>query len=220
MIKAVIFDMDGLLINSEPFWQMADITVFGKLGISLTERDCATTAGMRVDEVIRLWALKYPNITINEKETENAIIEYVGKLIDDKGVAMNGVINVISFLKNKKVPLALASASSSFLIKKVLAKLNLQKEFSVIQSAEFMTYGKPHPEIFLETAKRLEVRPEECLVFEDSVFGVIAAKASKMKVVAIPEKENFNKKGYYIADLKLKSLDDFSNKIWNDLHFK
>jgi len=217
MIKAVIFDMDGLLIDSEPFWRKADIDIFGTMGITLTEEDCATTAGMRVDEVVRHWAIKNPDVKISEKKIEKEIIEYVGNLIDKKGVAMNGATSVISFFKNKNIQLALASASSSYLINKVLVRLKLASEFSVIKSAEFMAYGKPHPEIFLETAKELNIRPEACLVFEDSVFGVIAAKAAKMQVVAVPDKENFNKNGYSIADLKLKSLDDFSNKTWNDL---
>jgi len=218
MIKAVIFDMDGLLIDSEPLWRKGEIEVFKKRGIELTEDDCRSTKGMRVDEVMRHWDLKFPEAKLNCLETEKAVINTVAHLIDAEGKSMSGVNETIHFFNDLKIPMAIASASSNSLINKVLNKLNIKHEFTVVQSAEFMNYGKPHPEVFLEAAKRLNVKPENCLVFEDSVYGVIAAKAAKMKVIAIPDMENFDKKGYCIADYKLKTLLDFNNKIWRDLN--
>jgi sugar-phosphatase len=218
MVKAVIFDMDGLLIDSEPMWRESEMHIFGQYGIQLTEDDCRGTTGMRVDEVLEHWSLIYPGANLDCKKAENEIIDYVANLVDIKGVAMPGVIEAIEFLKKKKIPLAIASASSLKLIEKVLAKLNIQHEFSIIQSAEFMNYGKPHPEVFLETAKKLNVRPEYCLVFEDSEYGVLAGKAAKMQVIAIPDVENLSKKGYCIADAKLNSLHEFTEQVWKDLN--
>jgi sugar-phosphatase len=218
MIKAIIFDMDGLLIDSEPLWREAEIEIFGQRGITLTEEDCRGTTGMRIDEVMKHWADTYPEVNLDCEETEMAVIKKLGTLIDKKGVCMPGVNAVISFFNKRNIPMAVASASSYYLITKVLEKLKLTSAFSVIQSAETMSYGKPHPEIFLETAKILNVKPENCLVFEDSVYGVIAGKAAKMKVVAIPDKENFIKKAYGIADEKLKSMENFTPVIMSQLN--
>jgi len=217
MIKAAIFDMDGLLIDSEPMWREAEIKIFGERNIIISESDCRGTTGMRVDEVVQHWSLKFPELHIDCVETANAIVDEVVKMVSEKGEALPGVIAAIEFFKKKNIPRAIASASSYSLINAVITKLNIQHEFSVIQSAEFMNYGKPNPEVFIEAAKKLAIRPEECLVFEDSVYGVLAGKAAKMKVIAVPDEENFNKKGYCIADIKLKSLTEFNENIWDDL---
>lgn len=218
MIKAVIFDMDGLLIDSEPFWREAEIEIFAKRGITLTQEDCRGTTGMRIDEVMKHWANIYPEVNLDCEDTEAAVIKKMGDLIDEKGVSMLGVNSALAFLKEENIPTAIASASSYYLINKVVEKLGIKSEFLVIQSAENMSYGKPHPEVFLAAAKKLNVKPEECLVFEDSVYGVLAGKAAKMKVIAIPDCENFDKQGYCIADEKLKSLDNFNRVIWNRLN--
>lgn len=218
MIKAAIFDMDGLLIDSEPIWRESEIHIFDQYGIQLTEDDCRGTTGMRVGEVVEHWALKFPEANLNCKSVEKEIVDYVANLVDLKGEALPGVIEAIEFFKQKNIPRAIASASSLKLIEKVVTKLNIKNEFSVIQSAEFMNYGKPHPEVFLETAIKLKIRCEECLVFEDSVYGVWAGKAAKMKVVAIPDAENFSKNGYCIADIKLNSLHEFTEQVWMELN--
>ncbi len=217
MIEAVIFDMDGLLIDSEPLWRKAEIDVFGKRGIVLTEDDCRKTTGMRVDEVIKHWANIYPNVNLNVNDTLTEIMTLVTSLVIEHGEALPGVYNIIEFFKEKNIPVAVASASNLNLIKTVVKKLNIEQEFVTIESAEKLQYGKPHPEIFLTTAKKLNTKPENCLVFEDSIFGVLAGKAAKMKVVAIPEEANYQKKEFVIADAKLASLELFNNSLFEKL---
>jgi len=154
------------------------VRIFGKRGLFITEDDCRGTTGMRVDEVVHHWSLKFPELNLNCAETGHAIIDEVVRMVVEKGEPLPGVIEAIEFFKKKNIPRAIASASSNSLINTVITKLNIQNEFSVIQSAEFMNYGKPHPEVFLEAAIKLTVRPEECLVFEDSQYGVLAGKCS------------------------------------------
>jgi len=213
MIEAVIFDMDGLIIDSEPLWREAEINIFKKYHITLSEDDCRGTTGMRVDEVVNHWSLVYPEANLPIEQVVHDIMHEVMHLVQLKGSPLPGVIQTIQFLLNRKIPLALASASSYALIETVLAKLEIKKYFSVIMSAENMDYGKPHPQVFLETAKALKLRPQSCLVLEDSVYGVLAAKAAKMQVVAIPEKSEFNKKGFCIADYKLTSMLEFDEQL-------
>lgn len=217
MIQAVIFDMDGLLIDSEPLWREAEIDIFGKKGIQLTEDDCRGTTGMRVDEVVKHWSLKYPEANLSVPDMVVEIMQRVTQLVIEKGEAMPGVLQAIEFFKQKKLPLAIASASSNALINTVVDKLNIRESFTLIQSAEFMQYGKPHPEIFIETANQLGVPVQNCLVLEDSVYGVLAGKAAKMKVVAVPDHENYHKTGYCIADHKITSLALLDETIWQKL---
>jgi sugar-phosphatase len=218
MINAVIFDMDGLLIDSEPLWRKAEIKIFRERGIILTENDCRGTTGMRVDEVVTHWSQIFPEVNLQIDETVEAIMNEVTHLVKVDGKALPGVFEVISFFEGMKIHMALASASSNALIDAVLTKLEIKDKFQVVQSAEFMNYGKPHPEVFIETAKRLNISVNECLVFEDSVYGVIAGKAAKMLVVAVPDKENFDNKGYCIADNKIRSMGLFNKAIWDELN--
>ena len=217
MIALIIFDMDGLLIDSEPFWRQAEIKVFGEYGIHLSDEDCIKTTGLSVTEVVRFWQDKYSNIPLNINHVAKQILEQVTVLVKKNGVAMAGVYETLNFLKESGIKMALASGSHYSLIHVVLDKLKISDYFSLIQSAENLTYGKPHPDIFISTAKKLKVEPQNCIVFEDSVNGVIAAKAARMKCVAIPEAHNMGKTTYAIADIQLESLIQFDKKVLQQL---
>ncbi len=218
MIKAVIFDMDGLLIDSEPLWRKSEIRIFRNKGIFLTENDCRRTTGMRVDEVVAHWNFTYPEAGLQIKETIHEIMDEVTSMIKTSGEALPGVYQTIAFFESLGIPMAIASASSYSLISEVTLKLGIGNKFEVIQSAEFMNYGKPHPEVFIETAKRLKVPVSQCLVFEDSIYGVIAGKAAKMNVIAVPDADNFDNSGYCIADKKLHSMEEFNKALWEELN--
>lgn len=218
MITAVIFDMDGLLIDSEPFWREAEMKVFIGYGIKLSETECRKTMGMRIDEVVKYWSLIYPEAQLNISKIANEIIQEVIALVNKKGKELPGVIKTIRFFKDKGFKIAVASASNFELINTVVDKLGIREYFDHIESAEKLKYGKPHPEVFLTTAQKLNVEPMQCLVFEDSIFGVIAARAAHMKVVAVPDKANFEHTDYAIAHLKIPSLEWFSESHFESLN--
>lgn len=217
MIEAVIFDMDGLLIDSEPFWRQAEMTVFGSKDITLSEKDCMETTGLRIEEVVAYWQNRFPDVDLNKALTSKEILEEVTRLVKLNGKALPGVYEIIRLFKNKNIKLAIASGSNYSLINTVVEKLSFKSEFDILQSAENLLLGKPHPEIFLKTASKLNVAPEKCLVLEDSINGLIAAKAAKMKCLAIPEQHNLDRKEYAIADMVLPSLKDFSENEFQKL---
>ncbi len=99
MIKAVIFDMDGLLIDSEPIWRLSEIKVFRNRGIHINEDDCRGTTGMRLDEVVAHWAFKFPEAKLDFKSTEKAIMDEVCNLVADQGAALPGVMAAIDFFE-------------------------------------------------------------------------------------------------------------------------
>ncbi|MCY1632830.1 hexitol phosphatase HxpB [Marinifilum sp. D737] len=209
MIKAVIFDMDGLLIDSEPFWQESENLVFNSLGINTNKEMFEIFMGKRIDEVVdAMWEIQNWNHK-SKTEVVDAIVNNVIKLVNEKGKALTGVYNVLENLKQSTIKIGLASSSKMNIIEAVLDKLNIREYFEVVHSAEYEEYGKPHPQIFISTAKMLGVNPNECLVFEDSLNGVISALAANMKCFAIPESAALNLRKFIIANKILNNLNEF-----------
>ena len=210
---AVIFDMDGVLIDSEPLWKIAMEEVFHALGSTLKKEDFQKTVGLRIDEVVHFWN-HHENWGIsNESEIEEAIIVKMIELISKNAQPLGGVIETLSFLKYKELKIGLATSSSSRLIKVVLAELNIARFFDFVHSAENEAYGKPHPAVYIKVAEVLNVSPTKCLVIEDSFNGVIAGLAAKMKVVCIPEKTHFPNQRLAVADFHFETMNDFLLEI-------
>jgi len=217
MIQAIIFDMDGLLIDSEPLWEEAELEVFNQVGVPLTSEMTKQTMGLRVDEVVQHWFDLYPWKDISHKEIEAKIVEKVIALIKEKGTAKEGVNEMIRFFKDKNMPMAIASSSSMDIIETVVKKLHIKNNLDVIYSAEHEQYGKPHPGVYITAAQKLGIASEKCLAFEDSPNGVLAAKAAKMKCIAVPDEKMKDDKRFGIADIILDSLSEFNLELLNKL---
>ena len=209
MIKAVIFDMDGLLIDSEPLWKEVEVRSFTEVGVPLTREMTNATMGLRTDEVVEHWFARYPWKEPIKKEVEDKITERVIELISEKGRALKGVEGIIDLFATANIPMAIASSSQTTIINAVLEKIPIRKYIKVIHSAEDEPYGKPHPGVYTTTAKKLEVSPEHCLAFEDSPNGVLAAKAAEMKCIAVPDSSIKEDERFSKADMVLDSLEDF-----------
>ncbi|WP_063822253.1 hexitol phosphatase HxpB [Pleurocapsa sp. PCC 7319] len=218
MIKAVIFDMDGLLIDSEPLWQEAEIEIFKQINIMLTPELCLQTKGLRIDEVVDYWYQKLPWANLSPEKVEQLIVAKLIELIHTKGKPLKGVDYAVSFTRQKQVKIALASSSYSKIIQAALHKLNLINAFEEVYSAESEVLGKPHPGVYLTTANKLNVLPQECLAIEDSLNGVLAAKAAQMKCIAIPEPLEYDNPKFAITDVILKSLEEFNDDVWNKIN--
>lgn len=206
--KLVIYDMDGLIINSEPFWRQAEIKVFATVGLKLTEEDCIQTTGFRFDEVVDFWYNRHPWTGKSKQQIHDEVIDEMESAITHHATEMEGVHSSLQYFKKQNMTIALASSSAMRLIKATVQKLNIEEYFELLVSAEHETYGKPHPAVFLRTAETLSARPDECLVLEDSFYGLLAAKAAKMKCAVVPDALGFNDARFVIADWKLKSLLD------------
>jgi len=182
MIKAVIFDLDGVIVESEHMHIEAEKQTMLKYGVRISSEELhrytGTTAKFMFTELIKKYKLNTTFKRIfNEKE------EILFKLLEKDVQPTKGVIKFIEKLKRENVKLAIASSSHKRLIKFVLERLNITHLFDSIVGSEDVIHGKPNPETFLKAANELNVNPIECLVIEDSKLGVEAAKNAGMKCV-------------------------------------
>jgi len=211
--KAVIFDMDGVLIDSEPVWKIAMQAVFDEVGCNLTKKDFQKTVGLRLDEVIKYWHQHAGWEYVSPKEVEDRIVQKMVELLSNDGKPLIGVVDTLKHLKKEGIKIGLATSSYSILIDTVLDKLEIREYFDFTHSAELEDFGKPHPAVYLTVAKKLEVNPLECLVIEDSLNGIISGKAARMKVVCIPEKTHNPEPKLIIADYQFETMADLLKVI-------
>jgi len=213
MLRAAIFDLDGLLIDSEPLWRRAEMEVFAGVGLALTDEMCATTTGLRLDAVVEHWFERAPWEGRSRADVTAAIAARVAALIAAEAPILPGVEQALSVCERRGLPLALCSSSPTPVIDAGIARLGLAARWRVVCSAEGEPYGKPHPAVYLRTAERLGVPPERCLAFEDSLNGAIAAKAARMRVVAVPASGT----RFDFCDARLPSLARFDEGVLAEL---
>lgn len=210
-IQAVIFDMDGVIIDSEPLWRRAMIQSFMEIGIPFSDDHCRITTGLRFKEVAEYWFKTHAITHVTVEEFDELVINRLCNLVQLEGKTMTGVMEALHFFKEKGLKIGIGTSSNNKLMNTVVDVLNIRHYFDVLCSAEHMDYGKPHPQIYLVCSKELGVHPMHCLVIEDSVNGIIAGKAAQMKVLAIPEEINKNNPKFMIADYNAASLLEVIN---------
>ncbi|MCG8573849.1 MAG: hexitol phosphatase HxpB [Flavobacteriales bacterium] len=210
MLEAVIFDMDGVLIDSEPLWKIAEVEGFAKVGLDLTHTDCEETVGLRIDEVVKMWHRKvgWTNKSVEEVSTD--IVDILIREIHAQGKALEGVHNALETIKSAGLKIGLATSSDQRIVDVVLDKLEIATYFDAVHSAQYEIHGKPHPAVFMSCAEKLEVSHLNNLVIEDSFNGIIAAKAARMKVIGIPEKSHQHDPRLAIADVVLDNLNELN----------
>lgn len=205
--------MDGVLINTEPYWKKAEEKVFASVGIDFNSIPNHETVGMRIDEVVSYWYKRYSWENKSIETVANEIMDKMENFIQNEGTPMAGVKESLSFFSKNKIKIGLATSSYERLMFATLNRLNINDYFDCVLSAENLKNGKPHPEIYLKSAAELNVSPERCLVVEDSINGVKAGKAAGMFVVAIPDGSHDFKEGFELADMQLNNLHELIQKI-------
>ncbi|MGC6386709.1 hexitol phosphatase HxpB [Ewingella sp. S1.OA.A_B6] len=207
-VTAVIFDMDGLLIDSEPLWTQAELDIFGGLGLDLSQRDLLPdTLGLRIDLVVRMWYQSMPWQGPTQAEVTQRIIARAIELVEQTRPLLPGVTHALELCREQGLKIGLASASPLHMLDKVLEMFNLAAYFQVRASAENLPYSKPHPEVYLRAASQLQVDPLNCVTLEDSFNGMIATKAARMRSIVVPAHELSTDPRWALADVKLSSLE-------------
>lgn len=208
MINTVIFDMDGLLLDTEPLWGVSMLRIAEKHKIPITWERFKETTGLRIYEVTDHWALNYPWQGKTATEVADEILDDIIASSKLHATVLRGVEKTLQLLREKGYKIGLASSSPAHMIHALTDHFGLTVYFDVITSADAVELGKPHPAVFLHCAAELGSKPNECVVLEDSVNGMIAGKAARMKVIVIPDDAHFNDPRFSLADLKLRSMED------------
>lgn len=203
----VIFDMDGLIVDSEPFWRRVEAGCFDELGANIRPfLGHGYTMGLRVDEAIHFLVEAVQLEGVDEPALCARVVSRMVAAIDGESELLPGVHEALDLFEAAGLRIGLASGSTPPVIDAVLAKFDLKRHFEVVCTAADDVLGKPHPAIFLRAAAALHVDARQTLVLEDSLNGVIAAKAARMQVVAVPHKDDASDQRFSIADLVLDSL--------------
>ncbi|WP_341516380.1 hexitol phosphatase HxpB [Citrobacter gillenii] len=210
-ILAAIFDMDGLLVDSEPLWDQAELDVIASLGVDITRRhELPDTLGLRIDMVVDLWFAQQPWSGPSRQEVTDRIITRAIALVEETKPLLPGVREAVALCKSQGLRVGLASASPLHMLEKVLTMFDLRDSFDALASAEKLPYSKPHPQVYLDCAAKLGVQPLSCVALEDSVNGMIASKAARMRAIVVPAHENQDDARFVLADVKLTSLADLT----------
>jgi sugar-phosphatase len=190
-IGTIFFDMDGVLIHSEPFWQIAEVEVFQKeFGIALSAEDTTASTGLKTTEVVALHARNHNLGHISLEHYGHLIEKKVIAQVFEKGEAMTGLYELVDFVKEKEIERYLVTSSSHYVLENVLKFLKLEDFFEACFSAYDEEWGKPNPAVYLSAMSYAQVPKETILVIEDSFNGVKAACAAGLNVWALPEEKN------------------------------
>ncbi len=210
-ILAAIFDMDGLLVDSEPLWDQAELDVIASLGVDISRRhELPDTLGLRIDMVVDLWFAQQPWNGPSRQEVTERIITRAIALVEETKPLLPGVREAVALCKSQGIKVGLASASPLHMLEKVLTMFDLRSSFDALASAEKLPYSKPHPQVYLDCAAKLGIDPINCVALEDSVNGMIASKAARMRSIVVPAHENQDDPRFVRADVKLASLTELT----------
>ena len=209
-VEAVVLDMDGLLIDTEPVWRAAQSAVFAGIGVTVSERDLIDSTGQPVEELIPVWRRRSPgpdlaSTELSDGEIADRIIDQVIGYVKARGQPMPGVTAAIALFDRFGLRLAIASSSPLRLIDAVCDRLGLAR-ITARCSARQEARGKPAPDVYLTAARRLGVAAAGCLALEDSPNGIVSAREAGMRCVAVPDPLLAEDPRYREADLVLPSL--------------
>lgn len=217
-MTATIFDMDGLLLDTEPLWGESMLKIAGRHKVNIRSDFFKYTTGLRINEVTAFWRERFGwESDISADGLAGEIVEDIVALSVQKSRLMPGVKELLQQLKDAGMPMGVATSSPQYMMETLLKHFGIYDYFQVCVSAEHEVLGKPHPAVYLKCAAMLEVPSWNCVAFEDSVNGVISAKAARMKVVAVPDEYNINNPKFAIADKVVDSLVSFDVGMFNNL---
>ncbi|CCJ33607.1 beta-phosphoglucomutase [Caloramator australicus] len=209
MIKGCIFDLDGVVVDTAKYHYLAWKRLANELGFEFTEKDNERLKGVSRMKSLEI-LLEIGNLSFDEEtklklaeKKNNWYVQYISKM--DESEILPGVKEFLSQLKENGYKIALGSVSKNAMI--ILENTNLKQYFDAIIDGNKVTKAKPDPEVFLKGAEELNLKPEECIVFEDAIAGIEAARRANMKVVGVGSKEILKDADMVIEGFKNVSVD-------------
>ena len=209
MIRACVFDMDGVLIDTEPVWRRVEQEIFARVGVELSDDQLLETWGMRITDVVDHWYQSRRWDGVRPQAVRKAIVDGVITHVRKHGIPAPGALEAVETARAEGMKVAIASSSTRKLIDAVVKRLGLAKSVDALLTADDDKNGKPAPDVYLRAAAELEVDPRECVAIEDSPVGVRSAKAAQMVCIALLT-HSIDAADLADADLTILSLRDFT----------
>lgn len=208
-IKAVLFDMDGLMVDTESLSTEAFINSAKAQGYNMTKEETLKVLGFTKANIYQFWIDYFQGTNVDGKKLVDDHYEYIENVLYTVGPEkMPYVEELLKYLKENNYKIAVASSSDTADIKNNLEKTKLEKYIDEIASGAEVENGKPAPDVFLLAAKRLGVDPKDCLILEDSKAGIKAGKASGSMVFMVPDMYTVDKECEDTADRILTNLGE------------
>jgi HAD superfamily hydrolase (TIGR01509 family) len=204
--RAAVFDLDGLLIDTEPGWQRAEAELLRRRGMAYSEADAVASLGSPVGQVVDGYAARLGLDAAGRDRLLDELLGLVRALYASELVIRPGAAELLHALHGR-LPLAVASNTPRALVEEALASSGLGDSFDVVVTAEEVAHPKPAPDIYLAACGRLGVEPSQTVALEDSTLGIASAAAAGLTVVAVPQWPSVDTSG---ADLLLGSLTQVS----------
>jgi beta-phosphoglucomutase len=214
VIKACIFDLDGVIVDTAHYHFLAWKRLADELGVKFTEKENEQLKGVSrmasLDIILALGKIKLDDKTKEAlADKKNSwFVDYINAMKADE--IFPGVKNLLKQIRSKRVKVGLASSSKN--AGKVIGLLKIEREFDAIVDGTMVVNSKPDPEIFLLAASKLKIAPKECLVFEDAEAGIEAAIFAGMKCIGIGSKEQLEK-----ANVVIPKTGEFKIDLLNSL---
>lgn len=216
--KAVIFDLDGTLVDSMWMWKSIDIEFLEARNLSYPEKLQDEIEGMSFSETIRYFKNRF-----HLPDPEEKLQEILNHMALDKYryevPLKDGAKNFLQYLKENNIKTGIATSNSRFLLEAVSKAHNLTNYIDCFLTADDVKKGKPAPDVFLTAAQKLSIHPKDCLVFEDIPNGIVAGKSAGMEVCAIEDAFSYDMidKKKKLADFYIKSYDQVLNQTYEVL---
>ena len=185
-LRAVLWDMDGTLVDSEPVWARVQMERLAELGATWTIEDCVNLVGSDLGYAVNAWMARIPAGAIEPEELAERMYGEVVRTLKEEVVFRPGAVELLKALNAEGIPCALVSASYRVMIDAVLSHLPPDL-YDVIVAGDEVRNGKPHPEPYLTAARELNVDPADCVVIEDSPGGTASGTAAGAFVLAVPQ---------------------------------
>jgi len=217
MLKAIIFDMDGVLVKSEGSIVKSFNMVLEKYGVKLNPENKKKFLGRSLRDQLEMMKDDNPQIPkdLSTEEFSKEAFRYQLEIMKDDLIPNITILNLIKEAKEKGIKIAVGTSSLKYRAEILLKSIGVLDKLDALVTSEDVQNHKPHPDIFLEAAKRIGVLPEDCVVIEDAVNGIQAANSAKMKSVAFVtenhSKEDFAEADYIFQDFKGLKLKDLTN---------
>lgn len=216
MLKLVIWDMDGVVIDSEPIHNKISLAAYKKYGINLTDEEAMDLIGKSNKDIWSDFKEKYSLKETVEDLTKEELLQNIKYYNENHAEPIKGVVDLLKELKETGIKVALASSSPMSFINLILDKLQIKEYFGLVLSGENFTKSKPDPQLFLAALDYFKVKPEEAVIIEDSNKGVIAAKRANINCVGFIN-ENSGNQDLSLADVQVEDLHSLCLKDLEDI---